>query len=91
MFAIRQKSTGWWLPPFSGRAGGTHVEPSATAMPRLFGRHQDARAALSWWLEGKVTAFYSFDGEYEGDLKTSPVKSRSADDMEIVEVSVVPV
>lgn len=90
MFAIRQKSTGWWLPPYPGRAGGTHVEPSAQSTPRLFRRRQDARAALMWWLEGKVTASYDAYGEFN-DLHTKAVCGRSADDMEVVEVKVVPV
>lgn len=89
MFAIRQKSTGWWMPPFPGRAGGTHVEPKADAIPRIFRREQDAKAALDWWLEGKVTTRYYADGCFDGDLVFRKQAHRNAVDMEIVRVSVV--
>lgn len=88
LWAIRHKPTGGFMPTFSGRAGGTHVEPTSTKPPRLFGRHQDAKAALDWWLEGKVTARYSFDGEFDGDLSFKKQKHRTAEDMEIIEVTV---
>lgn len=86
MFAIRQKSTGYFMPSFKGRAGGTHCEPDAKAVPRLFSRHQDAKAALSWWLEGKVRALYDYEREIS-DLDIVPVKERNNADMEIVRVS----
>lgn len=62
------------------------MEPSQNALPRLFAARQYAESALLWWLEGKVTAHYSLDGEYDGDLTTRPQPHRKADDMEIVEV-----
>lgn len=90
MYAIRQKSTGHWLPRFAGHAGGTRVEPSKTALPRLFARKRDAMSALSWWLDGRVCA-YATSGldDYDYDLRTAPVAHREAEDMEIVQVDLV--
>lgn len=83
-FAIWRKSDRAFMPMFSGKAGGTHVEPSTTKPPRLFTRHQDAKSALDWWLDGKVTGRYcGFDGECS-DLITEKVPSRKAEDFDIV-------
>ena len=62
-WAIRDKTTGWWLPYYEGKQkkGFTHTEPSKNARPRLFIRKQDAKLALRWWLEGKYSVSYSYD------------------------------
>lgn len=88
MFAIRQKSTGWWMPPYSGRAGATWVEPTADAIPRLFKTKAQASSSLHWWLSGQVRATYDYNGEWDGDLVYTPVEWRKADDMEVVKVSI---
>jgi hypothetical protein len=95
-FVIRQKSTGKTLPPGRGRGnrGFTHVEPNSD-FPRLFHRHHDARCALSWWLKGKVDVTYvETDNPISGfdmheDWHTTPVPSRNAEDMKIVEARLV--
>lgn len=92
MFAIRQKSTGYWMPNYPGRAGGTWMEPKAAAIPRLFHRKQDAQNALDWWLRGearweKTSSGPDFDEGW--DLMSHKVPGRSADDMEIVAVHVI--
>lgn len=88
MFAIRQKSSGYWMPAFSGRAGGTYMEPKPDAIPRLFSRYQDAKAALDWWLRGRIVKSYHWEtGEFE-DFTKIPVEGRSAEDMEIIEVEI---
>lgn len=85
MFAIRQKSTGYWLPPFAKKRGHTHAEVYVGAVPRLFRRRQDAATALRWWLEGAHTQVVDF--EYgDCDLKVLPRPERKADDMEVVSV-----
>lgn len=91
MFVIKQKSTGFYMPIFPGRAGGTYEEPTDRRPPRLFRRRQDAKSALSWWLEGKVRASYDFEGNFDGWNDVRKVPHRKAEDMEIVEVRLVEV
>lgn len=82
-YAIRQKSTGFYMP--SGRRRGfTRDNPVDVKVtpPRLFRRKQDAVSALQWWLEGITTVYRSFDGDE--DWNTKKEDNRNADDMEIV-------
>jgi len=92
-WAIRQKSTGWWLPCFDGKQkrGFTYTEPSERAQPRLFTRLQDAKLAFRWWLKGKyqVTYGYDFEGGDTVHEKITPQSHRKADDYEIVCLSLV--
>jgi hypothetical protein len=92
-YAIRQKSTGNFLPQaHDGRGKGfTRDEPvpASEHLPRLFALKQSARAALRWWLQGITSRCYSGgsleDEPYE-DTKTVLVPTRRAEDMEIVVV-----
>jgi len=87
-WAIRQNSTGWWLPLYDGKQkrGFTYTEPSEGARPRLFVRLQDAKLALRWWLAGKYQVTYGYDHE-GGDIvneKIIPQPHRDPKDYQIV-------
>ena len=89
MFAIRQISTGNYLPNPNGARGrgGSHVEPvtaSPTRPPRLFHTAHAAKVALSHWLKGILTVSYYEDDEI-WDLEPQPHRKR--EDMEVVPVS----
>lgn len=100
-WAIRHKPTGSFMPQSNKkRHGYTHDEPksldNSTVCPRLFGREQDAKTALSWWLKGETTMRYSgglhtdvwgeADDDFGEDWHTEPVAARKAEDFEIVSV-----
>lgn len=91
VFAIRQKSTGFYLPNVKGRKGGTYVTPKADCIPRLFKQERSAKVCLNWWLRGEVQAELETDEwsreQYSsgpGDVK--PVPSRIPEDMEVVKM-----
>jgi hypothetical protein len=95
-FAIRQKSTGHFMPNYGsrkGRGGWTNDEPQPVqkVAPRLFPHEHLAKAALREWLKGVTYQVTRRSGSFEGvddytELKIRPVAGRSADDMEIVAV-----
>jgi len=96
-WAIRQRSTGHYIPAPKGRGGrgGTHEEPcdplSPGGEPRLFCTEHAAKVALTCWLNGKVTvSIYSDDwiSGYGESWHVEPVPSRNRDDMEVVAVRV---
>ena len=98
-YAIRQRSTGWFMPEYGSRkglGGYTNNKPAPPSIrpPRLFLRERDAAVALKHWLAGVTTrhfsrrnAFESFEDDVEY-LDTKPVAGRDAADMEIVEVQI---
>lgn len=93
-FAIRQKSTGHFLPGYGsrkGRAGYTHDEPvpGDKAPPRLFMKRHLAERALKWWLDGRWHEDYTtggapWDDHMDVELMVTKVPARNAGDMEIV-------
>lgn len=91
VFAIRQKSTGFFMPASSKKRGYSRDEPTADCVPRLFLKEVAAKAALRMWLQGE----WSYElveheaGDYGQELEVRPVEGRNADDMEIVELLVV--
>jgi hypothetical protein len=96
-YAIRQKSTGWYLPRPYGRAGrgGSHMEPTpiggrtmfGPAEPRLFDTERSARNALIQWLKGKwVAERYGDEYDFEETIDIIPQPHRDKDDMEIVPI-----
>jgi hypothetical protein len=95
-FAIKQKSTGLFIPQFPKNTskGGTWLEPTDKSPPRLFRRKQDAKIALDHWLKGTITRLYrgptppDFIDEGDYDDYYEPVPSRKAEDMVIVEVEI---
>lgn len=97
VWAIRQKSTGHFLPHFKGRAGGSWVEPTPDCVPRLFRSARDARLSLGRWLEGHYKMTYTnrsgdiFGEDEWQELEVTPVEGRTSDDMEIVEFELVEV
>lgn len=100
-WAIRHKPTGRFMPQSSSKKHGyTHDEPTimvdSNLCPRLFGRAQDARTALTWWLKGETSARWTGgmytnvwgdaadDLDYEWSLH--PAVDRKAEDMEVVQL-----
>jgi len=91
LYAIRQKSTGFYLPYPAGSSGrgGTHVEPVSPLQsnPRLFTLERAAKSSLTYWLGGKISVHHSdYGGEYDETWSTKFVASRRADDMEVIPV-----
>jgi len=91
-YAIRQKSTGYFLPSRRSnkkRRGYTHDQPQPWA-PRLFDKKQHADCALRMWLEGDwyESSYQNHFGEWDIDVGVRPNSTRNKDDMEVVEVSV---
>lgn len=91
-WAIRQKSTGLYLPNTVRWRGSTHTEPGDPAENiRLFNTESGAAASLRWWLKGRTVKVWTV-GYYAGsfdevdDLDTTPAPERNADDMEVVPV-----
>jgi len=93
-FAIRQISTGYFMPNYGsrkGRGGWTNDEPQPLDIPpRLFLKRHTAQAALREWLKGVTYRVFTRSGSWEGDddekLISKPRASRVAGDMEIVAV-----
>ena len=89
-YVIRHKPTGGFLPQSNNkRHGYTHDEPvtmQSNFCPRLFARKQDAKTALTWWLNGETSARWSGDDDdfnYEWHTH-APLVERKAEDMEVV-------
>lgn len=100
MFAIQRKADKKLMPGFTGRAGGTYVEPDDATrnngVPRLFTTRKGATEALRWWSKGYVRKEMSGSGfddilggpELTG-LHSEAVEGRNAEDWEIVSVEIV--
>jgi len=96
-YALRRKRDGKLMPGFKGRAGGTYVNPDKpdthNGTPRLFATPKAAGDALRWWVKGYVRVewsgqgFDSLDGPEVSGLRSDPVAGRSADDWEVIPVS----
>lgn len=97
-WAIIHLPTGKFLPQSSRkRQGYTHDEPvpmeDSNGCPRLFGREQDAKTALTWWLKGETTVtmsrYQSMDGvEYDEEWNTAPRADRKAEDFTVVKLEI---
>lgn len=92
-YAVRQKSTGWFLPQILHKYGYTSTEPvpMATSLPRLHKSPDIAKRALLAWLKGhahvKTTRSHEDPSlEPAGSICYVPVMGRKAEDMEIVEM-----
>jgi hypothetical protein len=86
-YAIRQKSTGFYIHASATGRGGTYQEPLPIEFdrpPRLFKRPQYAKSALDWWLGGRVSVYCSYDGDETWSVEKRA--DRIASDMEIVHV-----
>ena len=98
LYAIRQISTGFYLPEPVGRMGrgGSHVEPVDCSQdgpnPRLFKTELSAQRALTAWLMGKHEANMQLESEgweylsYWVQVGTNiiPQPERKKEDMQIV-------
>lgn len=90
-YAIRQMSTGYFMPQSKRRKGFTWDEPVKDCIPRLFKRACDARNALNHWLDGKSELTYTvsnWTGPGEYSLTTKGNRYHLRDDMEVVRVAV---
>lgn len=87
MFAIRQKSTGWYIPDRLLNRGYTWDEPREFAPPRTFRRRQDAQVALWWWLKGpcREHQYQDFEGNWDSCLMWDSMRPpRDPMDFEVV-------
>jgi hypothetical protein len=95
-YAVRQKSTGFFLPQIRKGRGFTHDEPKDIKEypPRLFKNPWSARSALRWWAKGITTSlsavnpYHDFGGDDSEVLVTKPVPGRDINDMEIVLIQI---
>ena len=88
-YAIRQISTGWFLPTTRFNRGFTHTKPTEDCIPRLFDNKRGAVMALEWWLDGRYSS--DEDGCIFRVREQHQPRDRDPNDMEIVEMSVLPV
>ena len=100
VWAIRQKSSGFFLPAAKGKGGngGSYVEPvdPDKEPPRLFMSKKAAHCALVQWLKGHHKASWAYDSDdyghgysYVEDIKIIPQPNRNLADMEVVEIELV--
>lgn len=92
LYAIRQISTGYFLPYRKSSKGFTSDEPVKDCMPRFFKKKQHAVVALKCWLQGKWEySSYSnhWDGLGEIELVINKAPYRKTEDMEIVTITYV--
>ena len=92
MYAIFQRSTGWFLPERKkGERGYTHTAPTSVSIkpPRLFVTERAAKIARTYWLQGRFTEHWEqdeWDIQYAG---TTPTYDPTRNPNDIVVVSVV--
>lgn len=91
VYAIRDKSTGYYLPPGSGHngRGASYQKPRQVGtgvLPRFFYDYEHAKRCLQKWLQG----IHEGDGnEYERYVhKIIKQPDRIPENMEIVRVSI---
>ncbi len=91
-WAIRQISTGYFLPMhWDSRRGFSHDNPSPS-FPRLFVSKKSARMALNAWLQGKwnweTNYKYSYPTEDDiGGPAPTFEPGRNGEDMEVIQVT----
>jgi len=97
VYAIRQISTGWFMPATAPQRhrqrGYTRDEPTERCVPRLFLQRKYAKLALRAWLKGAWIETHA-PGDYHGQLEPTgmeivPVEGRKSEDMEIVQLIIV--
>ena len=89
VYAIRQKSTGFYLPSIKRSNGFTSTIPIKAGIPRLFISKRGATNAMRWWLQGEWTAYRSMsdlNGDSDYGIKVTFLSNRNSDDMEVVEL-----
>lgn len=93
-YAIKQKSTGHFLPQGNLSRGFTFTEPDAclAGPPRLFAKRTSAAAALRCWLQGHWESHGDYDrGDWGNEayrvIEKKPRASRQPEDFEVVELS----
>lgn len=95
-YAIRQKSTGSFMPEYGSRksrGGYTRDEPHPISEfpPRLFKTRRSANIALSWWLKGELKYRITYDSLYgeSVDLVVEKRSHRVPRDMHVVPITIV--
>lgn len=97
-FAVRQKSTGKYLPEVETRGGYTHTEPQPFKLvpPRLHMHAGSARRAKDAYCRGvhvrrseNVASYESFDPEYVESIDIKDGTARDPNDFEVVDVYLV--
>lgn len=91
-FAIRHKPTGYLIPVAKGYRGrgGSHVEPCDPKIhrPKFFNSRASAKGWVTGWLKGKITVstYQTYEGDWDEKWTVTPVPSRKAEELEIVEI-----
>ena len=92
-FAVRQKSTGHFIPILKRgyKRGGSHSEPTPDQPPRIFPSRLSAKSFLGNWLRGIHENYFRIDhnGEEDCGVSVKPQPHRKKEDMEIVEFDLV--
>lgn len=92
-WAIRQISTGKYLPMRWKRARGYSFDEPSFAFPRLFPSQRSASSALAAWLQGEWKMDSLRSGEYGEEIERfwapEPVEGRMREDFEIVQFELV--
>lgn len=87
-YAIRQKSTGFFLPEVGSCYTRSEPTDIKEKTPRLFLKESSAKSALFYWLHGVYISKYSYGGYEDGSswdgFEVNKVDGRNKDDMEIV-------
>lgn len=93
-FAIRQLSTGYFMPAHFGTRSHRYSSdnPTPGCIPRIFPSRASAQVALSDWLRGEWKLEVSRYGrdDCEQDLVVIPVEGRNKEDMEVVPLLITP-
>lgn len=92
-WAIRQKSTGHFLPEIGPKTGYSFTSPTSIDLkqPRLFRTEKEAKGSMRAWLRGRHKAV--FDPEDYGVVGTEVERdpTRDPNDFEVVELELTPV
>jgi hypothetical protein len=95
IYAIRQKSTGYFLPTRWGTARGYSFDnPTPNCVPRIFKSRNSANKALTAWLQGEWKNTYcrsDWSGDEIAGVSPDKVEGRDRNDMEVVELSILDV
>lgn len=94
MYAIFQRSTGYFLPERKkGERGYTHTEPTSESIrpPRLFVTKRAAKIARTYWLQGKFTEHWDYDtyDDYAPSIDVEKVVGRNSNDMIVVYITLI--
>lgn len=86
IYAIRQKSTKWFLPQIQHGNNYTKSVPKENCLPRIFRTAGDAKKSLRYYVQGVLEKKHWVEyGQSMEDIITQPGTARDINDYEIVE------